>query len=377
MIAGAQWQDIVHGAASLEPGDAGGMVPHRLPEWARAQMNDAMFGYVEACPGGVVLRFETDADAAVLTIGAVTIAGVGDGTPVVSPLIVRQDGNDTEVSSPVPAVIELGPGNEPVGFRPAAPQPVTLPTAGTGPVEVYLPHNARMELVSLDGSTEIRPVDAAGLRWTHYGSSISQGLNAISAVRTWPVAAARALGWKLHNLSFSGNAQLDGFAARLIRDTPADLITLKVGINLVNADSMRERAFLPAAHAFLDTIREGHPDTPIVLITALACPIHEAVPGPIVGGPDGTLHIARRDVELDTGALTLRRTREILTEVAQSRGDANLTLVDGLQLFSEDDAHLLYDKLHPDQEGLDLIASRFVELVGPIAAARMSATGSA
>ena len=54
--------------------------------------------------------------------------------------------------------------------------------------------------------------------------------------------AAAALDWQLRNLSFAGNAQLDGFAARMIRDAPADLITLKVGINLVNADSMRERA---------------------------------------------------------------------------------------------------------------------------------------
>jgi hypothetical protein len=45
----------------------------------------------------------------------------------------------------------------------------------------------------------------------------------------------------------------------MIRDAPADLITLKVGINLVNADSMRERTFRPAVHAFLDTIREGIP----------------------------------------------------------------------------------------------------------------------
>ena len=44
-----------------------------------------------------------------------------------------------------------------------------------------------------------------------------------------------------------------------MRDTPADLISVKLGINLVNTDLMRLRAFGPAVHGFLDTIRDGHP----------------------------------------------------------------------------------------------------------------------
>jgi hypothetical protein len=44
-----------------------------------------------------------------------------------------------------------------------------------------------------------------------------------------------------------------------MRDTPADVISLKIGINLVNTDLLRLRAFTPAMHGFLDTIREGHP----------------------------------------------------------------------------------------------------------------------
>ena len=45
-------------------------------------------------------------------------------------------------------------------------------------------------------------------------------------------------------------AQLDQFVARDIRDLQVDLVSLKVGINVVTADSMRERAFskkLPSA----------------------------------------------------------------------------------------------------------------------------------
>ena len=88
------------------------------------------------------------------------------------------------------------------------------------------------------------------------------------------------------NLGFAGSALLDPFVARTIRDTPADLISLKIGINLVNHDLMRRRAFGPAVHGWLDTIRDGHPGTPLVVISPLCCPIHEDLPGP--SAPDLT-----------------------------------------------------------------------------------------
>ena len=66
-------------------------------------------------------------------------------------------------------------------------------------------------------------------------------------------------GVDLVNLGLAGSALLDPFTARAMRDTPADLVSLKIGINLVNHDLMRRRAFGPAVHGFLDTIRDGHP----------------------------------------------------------------------------------------------------------------------
>jgi len=354
------WEALVHGCAALEPGEAGGVVPQRLPAWARSQVDDPLFRFVAACPTGVVLRFDTRAAAVRLTMGATTVSAPGIA-PTPPLLIVRRGEVEAEVPGPTPTVLVVDADQRIVGTQPQPPQTIEVPIApGDGPVEVFLPHNVRVELVALEADAPVTPAAGAGRRWTHYGSSISQGMNAVSAVRTWPAAAARRLGWRLHDLSFAGNAQLDGFAARLIRDTPADLITLKVGINLVNADSMRERTFRPAVHAFLDTIRDGQADTPIVLISALACPIHEGSPGPVVAGPDGRARAARRDIEKDAGALTLARTREILAEVVAARADARLALLDGRSLFGDADAHLLYDDLHPDQAGLDLIAERFV-----------------
>ena len=111
-------------------------------------------------------------------------------------------------------------------------------------VEIWLPHNETTELVALRADAPGGPVAAgAGAIWLHHGSSISHGSNAASPTGTWPALAARAAGVDLVNLGLGGSALLDPFVARTIRDTPADVISLKLGINVVNADLMRRRAF--------------------------------------------------------------------------------------------------------------------------------------
>ena len=167
--------------------------------------------------------------------------------------------------------------------------------------------------------------------------------------------------------------------ARTMRDTPADLVSLKLGINLVNTDLMRRRALGPAVHGFLDTIRDGHPDTPLLLVTPIHCAIHEDVPGPSGFDPaslaTGTLHfLATGDpAEVSTGKLTLTVVREELAGVVAARDDDRLYLLDGLTLYGAADAeHLpLPDELHPDAATHRLIGERFAAAVfgagGPFA----------
>ncbi|GAB2845005.1 hypothetical protein GCM10027176_56010 [Actinoallomurus bryophytorum] len=75
----------------------------------------------------------------------------------------------------------------------------------------------------------------------HHGSSISHCCEAEGPLGTWPVVAARLAGADLLNLGLAGNAMVDHFTARTIRDRPADLISLKLGINVVNGDTLRPR----------------------------------------------------------------------------------------------------------------------------------------
>ncbi len=178
----------------------------------------------------------------------------------------------------------------------------------------------------------------------------------------WPVVAARAAGVDLFNLGLAGQCQLDQFAARTIRDLPADLISLKLGINIVNADSMRERTFVPAVHGLLDTIRDGHPDTPIIVISPIVCPPAEDHPGPTVPGPDRRFGVIERPPELAVGALTLSRIRELLELVVMSRrntGDTNLHHLHGFELFGPDEADDLPDGLHPSAAGYLRMGERF------------------
>ncbi|GAA3305481.1 hypothetical protein GCM10020295_59320 [Streptomyces cinereospinus] len=190
---------------------------------------------------------------------------------------------------------------------------------------------------------------------------------------------------ELINLGLSGSALLDPFTARAIRDTPADLISLKIGINLVNTDLMRLRAFTPAVHGFLDTVREGHPTAPpLLVVSPILCPIHEDTPGPCafdvgaLGAGRLRFRAAGDPAETAAGKLTLNVIRAELSRVVRQRAadDPQLHHLDGRELYGEaDHAELpLPDDLHPDAATHRRIGERFAEHAfaagGPFADAR-------
>jgi lysophospholipase L1-like esterase len=179
----------------------------------------------------------------------------------------------------------------------------------------------------------------------------------------WPQQAARELGVSLTNLGFAGDAMLDPFVAQTIATQPADVITLKLGINPVTTEAMKERVFGPAVHGFLDLVREGHPTAPIIVISAIAAPGFEDEAGPSREVAPGRFAGTPRLATDREGLVTLARSRAIIADVLAHRADdANLAYLNGLRLLGLADARHLYDGLHPDQAGYDLIARRFVEL---------------
>ncbi|MFJ6433642.1 SGNH/GDSL hydrolase family protein [Streptomyces sp. NPDC091416] len=377
---------LLRGALDIEH-TAHGLRPHRLPAWARAQCADGQLAMAEAQPSGVRLVFRTRATT--IEVDALRTRTSYVGAPP------RPDGvYDLLVDGRLAGQANAGGGNVLVvdmttGSMETRPGPVgTVRFAGlpegAKDIEIWLPYNETTELVALRTDAAVEPAPDSGRKvWLHHGSSISHGSDAASPTSTWPAHAASLGGVDLINLGLGGGALLDPFTARTMRDTPADLISVKIGINLVNADLMRLRAFAPAVHGFLDTIREGHPTTPLLVVSPVLCPIHEDTPGP--SAPDfsnlaeGRLRFAAMGdpAERAAGKLTLDIIRDELSRLVTQRsaGDPNLHYLDGRSLYGEQDfAELpLPDQLHPDAATHLRMGERFAGLAfdgdGPFAAA--------
>lgn len=362
--------ELLRGHVELEETPAG-LLPHRLPAWARAQTPDPQLHMVEAQPSGVRLAFGTEATRIDLTTiptkrvyaGVPPRPGTGTYDLLVDGALVAQrtvDGGRT-------LRVDMASGLSTLDDGPAGTASFTDLPAGAKEVELWLPHDEKTELVSLSTDAPVRPAAANGRRtWVHHGSSISHGSVAASPSQTWPARAATLAGVELVNLGFGGSALLDPFVGRVIRDTPADRVSVKIGINVVNLDLMRLRAFGPAVHGFLDTIRDGHPDTPLLVVSPILCPIHEETPGP--GAPDfsggGLEFRALGDPdEVPSGRLTLRVIRQELARIVAQRqeSDPHLHHLDGRVLYDEDDVaeRPLPDALHPDAETHRIMGERF------------------
>lgn len=364
--------DLVRGALELET-TADGVLPHRLPAWAREQVADEQLAMAEAQPSGVRLAFRTQATVVELDVLPTKTSYVGAPPRPDGVYDVLVDGHmvaqATAAGGKVRSV-DMARGSAVITPGPVA----TLRFDGLSPdaknVELWLPHNETTELVALRTDAMVEPSPDHGRRvWLHHGSSISHGSNAASPTTTWPALAASLVGVELVNLGFAGSALLDPCTARAMRDTPADLVSVKIGINLVNTDLMRLRAFAPAVHGFLDTIREGHPTVPLLVVSSILCPIHEETPGPampdLTGLAEGRLSFRATGDPTDPTRLTLTTIRRELARLCseRARSDPNLHYLDGRELYGEEDAVELPlpDELHPDAATHRRIGERFAE----------------
>lgn len=177
-------------------------------------------------------------------------------------------------NDPAAALLAYGSATEQAKARGPAPVHEVvfdgLPS-GTAVIELWLPHAASVLVHSLEvaGPCSVAPVVDRRPIWLTHGSSITHCSEAHSPTRTWPATAARLADLHLISLGYGGQCHLDQTVARMIRDTPADVISLKLGINLHNMTSATHRTFASMALGFVQTIREGHPNTPILIISPI------------------------------------------------------------------------------------------------------------
>ncbi|MCG2799267.1 MAG: hypothetical protein L6367_12095 [Cellulomonas sp.] len=356
-----------------------GLRPVRVPAelWDRfPPERDAVASVVSQAAG---VRFAVRTSATWLSLRArFTRVDIGDLAGPVNDLVTCIDGAEVaRFAAPVHSVETLSVQGERTGV-------VGGDRSGTlrlGPlpgrdatVTVWLPQGMVVDLIGLSGDAPVEPAPPSERPvWVHHGSSISHCATPADPLSAWPVVAAGLAGVEVVNLGFAGSCMLDPFVAEAIAQVPADLISLKVGINLVGGRSMDRRTFVPALHGFLDTIRRVQPMTPIVLVSAISWPGGEDVPGPsdLELRPDGSLRFfaCGDPADVAKGALTLATSREHVRHVAQVRAAGEpCTYLDGRELYGPADAvaHPLPDDLHPDAPVYREMGRRFARLVlGP------------
>ena len=371
----------VRGAVRLEAG-ARGTIPRRTTVDGWRRLVDAFHRASVGQSPGVRLAFRTAARRLVLRVSSMRQAETVDAE--IPPSVYELSNGGRVVAS---ALMVDGPRilvpQGSIGWEivdgPDSTMEFALPE-GEREYELWLPYTDEVELLDLVADAPvIPPSHGPAVRWIHHGSSISHGYVAGSTRRTWTAIAAERAGVELMNLSYSGNALLDVSTAQTIRDTPADLISVKLGVNVVNGDMMRRRIFASAVHGFLDTIRDGHPDTPLLVVSPIHCGPIENAPGPSVPEPGRDpiwVVTAGRPEELATGKLSLTLIRAELRGIVEARrgwGDAALHYLDGLALYGADDDERMPmpDNLHPGDDVNALIGERFADLAlgrgGPLA----------
>ena len=215
-------------------------------------------------------------------------------------------------------------------------------------LELWLPQHTEFRLRGLEVSdgASVRPYEDTRPKWVTYGSSITHCRAAASPSFTWPAIAAREHGLNLTCLGYGGNCHLEPMVARMIRELPADFLSMKVGINIYGSESLSPRTFQSAIIGFVNIVREKRPDTPFVVISSIFSP--------------------GREMTANAVGFTLADMRQETAEAVQAmkdRGDANLHYINGLELFGPDLAHMLPDDLHPDAEGYKIMGRNFVDKV--------------
>jgi len=215
-------------------------------------------------------------------------------------------------------------------------------------IELWLPQFGRFQLrhLDIDDGATTEPFIDKRPRWITYGSSITQCRSAASPTQTWPGIAARNQNFNLTCLGYGGQCHLDSMVAMMIRDLPANYISMCLGINIQGASSLGPRAFRPAIVGAVQIIREKHADIPIVLMSPIYCPNREENPNAV----GFSLQKMREEVQAAANAL-------------QSYGDNNIHYVSGLDVFGADLVDLLPDNLHPDAEGYRVMGKNFVSEV--------------
>ena len=207
------------------------------------------------------------------------------------------------------------------------------------PVIVHLPEGMRPLLTAVrvdGGSLEPAP---RGPRWLAYGDSIAEGWIASGPAGAWPAVAARRFGLDVVNLGYAGSARGELPSAQHLAALDADVISISHGTNCWTRIPYSTSLFREHTRAFVTLVRQGHPETPIVITSPILRPDAETTPN-----------------LLGATLVDLRRAMEEVARELIGEGDERLSLVEGGDLIRPDD---LPDGIHPGDRGHEVLARVF------------------
>lgn len=163
-----------------------------------------------------------------------------------------------------------------------------------------------------------------------YGTSITQGGCASRSGMSYQSMLGRMLNLDFVNLGFSGNGKGEPALARAVAEIDAAIFVLDFSQNNESVESLIE-----VYDPFIATLREKHPETPILAITPIANASEPLKPG------------------------KLEAMRAHIREVVGRRigaGDKHLQLMEGTDLLGPDRLDGLVDGVHPNDLGFEWMA---------------------
>ena len=95
-------------------------------------------------------------------------------------------------------------------------------------LELWLPQygEVRVKSLAIDDGASLTAYEDRRPKWVTYRSSITHCRAAQSPSNTWPAIAARTLDLDLTCLGYGGNCHPEPMMARMIRDLPADYLSM-------------------------------------------------------------------------------------------------------------------------------------------------------
>ena len=174
-----------------------------------------------------------------------------------------------------------------------------------------------------------------------YGSSILQGASASRPGMAYPARLSRSSGYNFINLGLSGNGKMEKEVGEMLADIDADAFILDCIPN-PSPTEIAERTV-----AFVMTLRQKHPDTPIIVIQTVVREI-------------GNFNLKFRErVKLQNEAIAVQM------EVLRKKGVKNLYFIKEDHFLGTDHEGTV-DGTHPNDLGFDRMLKKYKPAIGKI-----------